>query len=239
LRKDANWAFLHPKRDSVRERFFEQLQMYLARAEQDSLAAVMAAIPKKPNTEPANQVPQWLFAFDSAGMATFRTLALLTAHAEARERALGDREPELPFIRASILESLRLWPTTPLVLRQTTDETEWENGMMPAQTGLIIFAPFFHRDHARVPFADRFNPDVWLDENPEETRGFVPFSAGPARCPGRDLVLLLGSTMISSLIREPLTLLGNRLDERAALPGTLSHFTLKFARRETNARSSA
>ena len=49
---------------------------------------------------PLEQVPQWLFAFDPAGMATLRTLALLCvidrararAEAEARGRAALERE---------------------------------------------------------------------------------------------------------------------------------------------------
>lgn len=230
LRKDANWAFLHPKRDRVRDRFFERLQAHLGRAEKGSLAGMMAGIPTNLETRPENQVPQWLFAFDPAGMATFRALALLASHPEQAARARRDSGPELPFIRACVLESLRLWPTTPLILRQTTEETEWEEGVMPAETGVIIFAPFFHRDRRRVDFADRFHPDVWLSETPEETQAFVPFSTGPARCPGRDLVLLLDSMMISTMLERPLKLIGKRLDPDVPLPGTLNHFTLEFSR---------
>jgi hypothetical protein len=90
LRADANWAFLRPQRTALRERFEERLGGHLARAEPGSLAAVMAETPVTEVTAPSQQVPQWLFAFDPAGMATFRALALLAAHPEHAERARAE-----------------------------------------------------------------------------------------------------------------------------------------------------
>jgi hypothetical protein len=145
---------------------------HLQRAEPGSLAAVAAEVPKVRETAAAHQVPQWLFASDPAGMTAFRTLALLASHpaheARAREeiespqRAGADGPPPRPYLRACVLESLRLWPTTPLVLRETTRETTWETGVLPPKTGILIFAPYFHRDDQRLPYADRFAPEVWL-----------------------------------------------------------------------------
>ncbi|MBT2248034.1 cytochrome P450 [Arthrobacter sp. BHU FT2] len=113
---------------------------------------------------------------------------------------------QLSFLRATVLESLRLWPTTPMILRQTTREVEWDAGTMPANCGVLIFTPYFHRDGRRLPGADRFDPALWLDPHGQEPgRGepggqedwaVVPFSAGPVRCPGRHLVLLLTSALL-------------------------------------------
>lgn len=35
---------------------------------------------------------------------------------------------------------------------------------MPANTGVIIFAQFFHRNGERLPYADRLSPELWLTE---------------------------------------------------------------------------
>lgn len=189
-----------------------------------------------PDTAPAHQVPQWLFAFDPAGMTTFRTLALLATHPEQAERvrqeirAHGDAANDLPYLRACVLESVRLWPTAPLILRQTTEETTWDDGVMPAQTGVIIFAPFFHRDDERLPFAHRFAPDVWLQEHSPESWPLIPFSAGPAQCPGRSLVELVTSALVAALVDgHRIHLLTRELDARRPLPGTLNHYALRFA----------
>lgn len=237
LRAAANWAFVRPTRRIRRARFLSELDRQLARAEPGSLAAVMAQQPSDDRVEPTQQVPQWLFAFDPAGMATFRALALLAAHpdraAEARAEigAHGsDRSALLPSLRATVLESLRLWPTTPAVLRQATTETTWGGGSLPAGAGLLLFAPFFHRDDERLPFADRFAPEVWRDEQDERRWPLIPFSAGPARCPGRDLVMLLTSTMLAELTGSGSVRLagGAALDPPRPLPGILNPYGLRF-----------
>jgi cytochrome P450 len=151
LRRDANWAFLKPRRTGLRERFVERLAGHLQRAEPGSLAELAATRPE--GVDPGGQVPQWLFAFDAAGMASFRTLALLDAHPHGHDR-------DAAYLRASVLEALRLWPTTPAVLRDTTAGTAWANGTLRARTGIVIFTPFFHRDPEALPYADSFAPEL-------------------------------------------------------------------------------
>ncbi|MBV9778206.1 MAG: cytochrome P450 [Acetobacteraceae bacterium] len=98
-----------------------------------------------------------------------------------------------------MLDTVRLWPTTPLILRETTGPTEWRGGALPAGTGIVIFVPYFDRDPERLPFADQFAPEVWLDGQ-AEAYGLLPFSAGPAACPGHNLVLLTASAMLARLL---------------------------------------
>jgi len=245
LRQAANWAFMHPKRTGLRARFLKRIASYLERAEPGSLAAVAATVPKNAETAPEQQVPQWLFAFDAAGMATFRALALLAAHPEQMARAReelrshpGTERQYLPFLRATVLESLRLWPTTPAILRQSTRDTEWDGGTMPAGTGVLIFTPFFHRDDQRMACADRFTPELWLEDDKvrkveDREWPLVPFSSGPVMCPARNLVLMLTSAMLGALIDtdaggETLGLVQTgRLDPKR-LPGTLNNYSLRF-----------
>ena len=234
LRRNANWAIFHPKDRQARARFFERIAGYLARAEPGSLAGMMAGMPTTPRTEPVQQVPQWLFAFDAAGMTTFRALALLATHPDQAARARKDMRSDparqhLPFLRATVLEAVRLWPTTPMILRQSTRATHWDNGTMPADTGVLVYAPFFHRDDQRLPHADLFTPELWLKERSDKDWPLVPFSEGAAGCPGRNLVLLLASSMLAALLDGRAVELapGRRLDP-ARLPRTLDNYTLRF-----------
>jgi len=195
---------------------------------------MMAGMPTTPMTEPVQQVPQWLFAFDAAGMTTFRALALLATHPDQAARARKDMRNDparqhLPFLRATVLEAVRLWPTTPMILRQSTRATHWDNGTMPADTGVLVYAPFFHRDDQRLPHADLFTPELWLKERSDKDWPLVPFSEGAAGCPGRNLVLLLASSMLAALLDGRAVELapGRRLDP-ARLPGTLDNYTLRF-----------
>jgi cytochrome P450 len=242
LRSDGNWAVLKPQRTDLRDELHTRIRQYIERAEPGSLAAYMASKVRSEVQSPEQQIPQWLFAFDPAAMATFRALALLARHpdqmARAQEEASGGiavAQPHRPFLRACVLEALRLWPTTPLLLRQSTRETEWGNGIMPANTGILIYAPFFHRDDEHLPYAHLFNPNLWIEDDANvkgdmpRTWALVPFSGGPGQCPGRNLVLLLTSGMLAALI-------GNRQVHMkdpqrlhpGMLAGTLNHFTLRF-----------
>lgn len=237
LRSDANWAFLMPKRTRLRRHFFERLSRYLARAEPGSLASIVAQTPDTPPLDPPQQVPQWLFAFDAGAIATFRALALLASHPEqaalAREEIARHADAvrsDFPYLRASVLESVRLWPTTPMVMRETTRDMAWESGTMPARTSVMIFAPFFHRDDHRLAFADRFSPDVWLEGEAASDWPLIPFSRGPIVCPGRNLLLMLASTVLARLLATdtPQLRSPSRLSPNRPLPATLNHFSLRF-----------
>lgn len=61
----------------------------------------------------------------------------------------------------------------------------------------MIFTPFFHRDTETLPHADRFAPEHWRDGAGHTPAALVPFSAGPARCPGRDLVLQITGNLLA------------------------------------------
>ncbi|GGI08246.1 cytochrome P450 [Egicoccus halophilus] len=240
LRADGNWSYLKPKSRRKFERFEARLLHHLAKAEPGSLAGLMAQTPASPITVPHMQVPQWLFAFDPAGIATWRALVLLEGHPRQMERAVSEvadvdlrRPHELEFARACVLESLRLWPTTPGILRDTTEDTEWSTGTLPAGHGVVLFAPYLHRDDERLAFADRFEPSLWTGDHDPDAFPLVPFSAGPVVCPGRNLVLLLTSAMLGRLVQHHEYRLPARrhLDATEPMPAIYDPFRVTFAMR--------
>jgi hypothetical protein len=240
LRSHANWAYLRRKDDELREAFLDRIRGHLARAEPGSLASLVDQVPTGPGTDPAQQVPQWLFAYDPGGIAAIRALALLAAHPDQMQQARSeiagvdlDQPQELPRIRAAVLDGLRLWPTTPGVLRETTEPTTWSSGTLDAGTSLVIFAPFFHRDDTRLLYADRFEPELWLGRPSLDRWPLIPFSDGPVVCPGQNLVLLTTSTMVAALLEHLDVALdpADRLRGDQPMPSVLSPFDLAFATR--------
>jgi cytochrome P450 len=227
LRADANWASLRPRRKRLQARLNTRLQRYLRQPEAGSLAAMAAAAPAARGTDPAGQIPHWLFAFDAAGIATWRTLALLAGHPDAQQTVREETAAELPFTRACVLEAVRLWPTTLAVLRDSTETTRWDNTEVPAGTAFVIVSAAFHRDPCRFDYADVLTPRIWLDGQGDKE--FFPFSAGPARCPGRDVVLHTTATLVSHLARgDDITAEPGRLAPGGTLPGTLDHTNLRL-----------
>jgi len=240
LRSDANWAFLKPIKKKQRARFLQGVKERMNTAGEGSLAHVMAEIAQHDDAAPANQIPQWLFAFDPAGMATFRTLAALSTQdhtlASAREEINNDTSgwKHLPYLRSSVLEALRLWPTTPLILRQTTRNVSWGTGTIPKDCGVLIHAPSFHRDELHLTNPHRFEPERWnqLEEITKSADwALIPFSEGPVVCPGRQLVLMVTSAMLAHLIeaRDYTLKHPHPLDASAPLPGTLNNYGLQFS----------
>jgi cytochrome P450 len=234
LRRRANWAFFMQQDRAGRRHLHERLQQYLTQAETGSLASMLSA---DPHNQPSSQVAQWLFAFDPAGMTTFRTLALLACHRQfmkrAREEALQGQPPgdaRQSFTRRCVLEALRLWPTTPVILRETTEDVSWNGCPIKSSTGLIVFTPFFGRDDETLEFANKMAPEIWErsqnDALPE--LGIIPFSSGPAICPAHNLVPLVACLVIKSMLaNKTFSLLAPKLDP-GKLPGTLNHFEIRL-----------
>ena len=255
LRQRANWSYLAPVDRTSRERFLDRLHENILRAEPGSLAAGLPAGPaaqgpttqrravgrvadvaaQEPGLHPESQAAHWLFAFDAAAIATYRALALLTARGpeteEAREEARTREGLDLPLLRATLRESVRLWPTTLVVIREGTRKTFWRQGVIEEGTTFMVMSSYFHRDTARLPYADAFAPRIWIDGRAEREPGILPFSYGPAGCPATDLVPFTASLFLRSLLRAGRPHRADRGDPLRAydLPASLNHFALRFS----------
>jgi cytochrome P450 len=245
LRSAANWSFAALPHRRVRERFLAGLRHYAVQPDPRSLLGALLEIPADPGIDALGQVPQWLFAFDAANMATIRALAALVTHPRQLEHAMADAaEPQLakvrPYLQGCVLESVRLWPTTPVLLRDVAGDNqsghlEWgaAAGMIRVSrgTGVLITVPAFHRDRELLAFADDFEPTLWVDGRAQQYPQLVPFSAGPVECPGRNLVLFSTSTMLAQLLSRLEFRLPDRhgLSPETALPATLDQYGLRFA----------
>lgn len=236
LRASANWAFMGRDRGQLKERFLTRLDDYLRIAEPGSLAALIADSQETAEVPARDQVAHWLFAFDAAGIVTLRALMLLATHGEQAVQAQAEADTvessrihQLRYLRACFLESVRLWPTTPALLRDSTVRTEWGSGSIAGGTMFLIFTPFFHRD-PRLAYADRFAPEIWLDGRAQENPALVPFSAGPAQCPGQNLVLYVASTLLGIALNKANFRVTSTLRPRSdkPLPATVNHFGLRF-----------
>lgn len=230
LRGRANWAFMMPRDRRGRRELHARLQLYVNAAEPGSLAALAAEMP--PSAAATHQMTQWLFAFDPAGMTTFRALALIVSDREALWRSLKEIDSgsdDLAFLRAAVLETLRLYPTTPAILRQTTQPALIKSGELDRGAGALIYTPFFHRA-ASVEAADRFEPTRWLGHDPEDLLPLVPFSAGDAGCPGKNFVPLIAAEALRNLLvaHSYSIVQPDWLRDDASLRGTLNHFAIRF-----------
>lgn len=232
LRAQANWAFARPRSARRLAELEALLAEYVSRADPQSLAGVVAATPAPRSAAAIGQMPQWLFAYDAAGIAAFRALALVSSAPDVRTHIASEQAVEgvRPWARAAMLESLRLWPTTLAILRDSVEETRWRGHVAPAGTGFIAVSSYFHRDRGFVPWADSFEPAAWLDGRSDGHPTLVPFSAGPARCPGRTIVLGIAGELLGALVQRRSLRPSERtvVDLSQPVPHTFSHARLRF-----------
>lgn len=230
LRAAANWSVLRPARKRSRAELARHIAGYVQRAEEGTLAALLAPRAAQGDLDPAGQIPHWLFAFDAAGITTVRTMAVLATHPQQAASAWSDlADPDLGYLRACVLDTLRLWPTTLVVLRDSTAPIRWGQAVVPAGTAFAAPVTFLHRD-PRLPYADRFSPQIWLDGTARDNWSLIPFSGGPAACPGRNLVLLVTSTMLAELHRQHRFTLLSRptLAPDRPLPHSLNYASIRL-----------
>lgn len=233
LRADANWAQFGPDHEVLRSRFLTNIAQYVEKAEPGSLVASLDR--EQEALDPAGQVPHWLFAFDAAGIALWRLFAVIESRPELLEPIVAEaRHPEtsplLAQAGAAVQESLRLWPTTLVVLRQAGEPTVWRDRVAPAGTEFAIVSSVFHRDDEALAFANDFEPAVWLDGRTDGAWPIIPFSEGPAGCPGRNVVLLTASAAVDHVAAryqldvDPHT----RRRLAGAMPGTFNHADIRI-----------
>ena len=247
LRADADWLGLtvwNRRRNArLRASMEERIQRYVAAAEPGTLVSLFASAPTSAETNPNGQVPFWLMALDAVRTAVFNALALLAtdsaaharAHAEIRAAdaahgpgtvtALG----ELAFVRACLLDSVRLWPAAAMLVRVTAAETDWSGEKLPIGTKVLIPAAAHHRAR-RLPHANRFAPDRWLDGTADADWQMNVFSRGGAQCAGRNLALVLGTASLAELLRQrEFELLRPTLAPDRPLPYAVNALKVRFA----------
>ncbi len=130
--------------------------------------------------------------------------ALQHAVQQEADRVLSGRVPtaadlgSLPLARRVVREVLRLHPPSWILGRRPLRDVEIAGSPVPAGTQVLLNFYGLHRDPAAYPDPDRFDPDRWLDPDPEVLRGYyLPFGLGPHVCVGEGFAWSLILTTIA------------------------------------------
>lgn len=249
LRADGDWLglkFWNRRRNArLRASMDARIEHYVAAAEPGTLVSLFASAPTQADTRPNGQVPFWLMALDAVRNVVFNALALLTNDPVSHRRAVAEVQmadaahgpatvaglAELAFVRACVLDSVRLFPAAALLVRVTAAETEWQGEMLPIGTRVLIPAAAHHRAR-RLPHANRFAPDLWLDGSADADWQINVFSRGGAQCAGRNLALMLCTASVAELLRQrEFELLQPKLSPDRPLPYAINPLNLRLAAR--------
>ncbi|KAF2683389.1 cytochrome P450 monooxygenase [Lentithecium fluviatile CBS 122367] len=116
-----------------------------------------------------------------------------------------DKVKHLPFLRACLDESLRLFPPTPHGLPRETpaDGVNILGDYIPGGVSVAMSAFVAHRNEAVYPQADKYMPERWLGEEGKSLQPyFLAFSAGARGCIGRNISYLEQTVVLASVLRR-------------------------------------
>jgi cytochrome P450 len=109
----------------------------------------------------------------------------------------------LTVVQQVFNESLRLFPTAPMIIREIADDMEFEGISIPAGTIGVIPIYAIHRHHTYWDDPDRFDQGRFSADNPKKPNRFqfMPFGAGPRICLGAALTMIEATIMLATFVR--------------------------------------
>nr|NLI50429.1 cytochrome P450 [Propionibacterium sp.] len=164
------------------------------------------------SAEIRNQIVTFIVAgHETVASALTWAWALLAAHpdvqhrlAEESDAVLGGRVPgyedyeRLPYTRAVIDETLRLYPPAWLITRKALGPDVVEGRELPAGSLVILSPTLLHRHPDLWDDPERFDPDRFVSGRIDR-RSFIPFGAGPRMCIGRDFAYVESVLLLARL----------------------------------------
>jgi cytochrome P450 len=147
------------------------------------------------------------------------TWHLLSQHEEVRvqmkaeiDAVLGpDRLPglddtaRLPYTRAVLSESMRLFPPVWVIGRRALENVTIGEYEVPRRTIVITSQYVIHRDERFWPRAGEFQPERWLDEQVQAARpkfAYFPFGGGGRICIGDAFAWTEGIILLAVMARR-------------------------------------
>jgi cytochrome P450 len=162
-----------------------------------------------------NIVAFLMAGYDTTAFALTFTLYLIARSPEWEGRMLeevarvagdgpvtAEHVAQLVTVQQVLNESLRLFPTAPVILRDIEHDIELEGVKIPAGTIGIIPIYAIHRHRALWEDPDRFDPGRFAPDKPKPSRfQFLPFGAGPRICIGASFATIEATIMLATFVR--------------------------------------
>ncbi|XP_067213637.1 cytochrome P450 4C1-like [Linepithema humile] len=110
----------------------------------------------------------------------------------------------MPYLERCLKESLRLYPSVPIITRVISEDVKLQSYMVPSGAILHISIKNVHRDPNFWPNPDVFDPDRFLPENCQNRHPFsyIPFSAGSRNCIGQRFAMFELKALIAPLVHN-------------------------------------
>ncbi|KAI4466640.1 cytochrome p450 family 4 [Holotrichia oblita] len=109
---------------------------------------------------------------------------------------------KLKLLERCIKETLRLYPSVPIVARQLQKDIDIGGYVIPASSTVNLYIYVIHRDPRYYNNPEAFDPDRFLPENIREKHhyAYIPFSAGPRNCIGQKYAMLEAKVLLTYIL---------------------------------------
>ncbi|OIW12135.1 hypothetical protein TanjilG_02356 [Lupinus angustifolius] len=115
--------------------------------------------------------------------------------------------PNLPYVQSIIKETMRIHPTGPLIVRQSTEDCNIDGYCIPARTTLFVNVWAIGRDTNNWNDPLEFQPERFLNKEgvspylKGQNFELLSFGAGRRSCPGASLALHIIHTALAGMIQ--------------------------------------
>ena len=187
----------------------------------DFLQHLIDAADANPESQPDSQllsnVTGLIFAaFDTSCIAMGWILYAMAKYPEWQDKCraeveavIGDSEDptydslaELKNVTMFVKECLRMWPPVPILGRINPEPFEAGGFTVPSQTWVEVGVWGVHHNKDVWPDPETFNPERFSETAKIQNYSFLPFSAGPRGCLGRNFAMNELKTMTSMLLQN-------------------------------------
>nr|CAH0098902.1 unnamed protein product [Daphnia galeata] len=165
------------------------------------------------------KVTQPAWGFETTGLAMIWFLYTIAKHPKHQQMIVDELDAvfgnedrpctlqdltELKHLKYCIKETLRLYPSAPLIMRCLPEDVEIGEYTLPkgVTVGLSIYG--MHHNPQVFPDPETFKPERFLPENciGRHPFAFSPFSAGPRNCIGQKFAMLALQVILANLLRR-------------------------------------
>ncbi|XP_011684333.1 PREDICTED: cytochrome P450 4V2-like [Wasmannia auropunctata] len=114
-----------------------------------------------------------------------------------------DHLQNMHYLDRVIKETMRIFPTVPIIGRKTSGDLKIGKVIIPKGTDILIPIIKMHRDEKYWPNPFMFDPDRFLTERKKDFHAscYLPFSAGSRNCIGMKYGMRCMKIILATLIR--------------------------------------
>lgn len=127
-----------------------------------------------------------------------------TANISERKISTEDLS-NLKYLECVIKESLRLYPPTPMILRELMKDVTFEDGkVLPKGSEVLIHVPLLHMNEQQFPDPLTFNPERFHCDSVTQRHpfAFIPFSGGNRSCIAQRFAMIELKVTIANILRK-------------------------------------